>query len=184
MAPKSGATGTVKFRQVLELLVEFFEKRQIDYALIGAFALQAYGYVRATADLDFIARSETRETIVAFLESLGYETIAVAKGFSNHVHPLEKLGRVDFVYVSGETAEEIFSSVRPMAALGEKHLVVVKPEHLIALKVFAMKNDPSRTFREMADLEYLIRLKGIDLEEVRRIFFHYGMEKRYEQLAS
>lgn len=110
--------------------------------MIGPFALQAYGYVRATADLDLVAGSKSREEIVSCLESLGYETMAVSKGFSNHMGPLGRLGRVDFVYGSGETAEEIFSSVRPMAAFGGKDLPVVKPEHLIALKVFAMKNDP------------------------------------------
>lgn len=38
--------------------------------------------------------------------------------------------------------------------------------------------------REMADLEYLIRMEGIDLEEVKRIFSHYGLEERFEQLVS
>ncbi|MGQ9485070.1 MAG: hypothetical protein ACUVSA_08875 [Desulfosoma sp.] len=174
----------MKFCQILELLVSFFEKHRMDYALIGAFALHAYGYVRATADLDVLVRSEAQGSLIAFLESLGYETIAVSNGFSNHVHPLQGLGRVDFVYVSGETADEIFSSVQNRVALGKKDLPVVKPEHLIALKVFAMKNDPSRTFREMADVEYLMRLDGVNLEEVRRIFVHYGLEERYEQLMS
>lgn len=174
----------MKFRRTLELLVSFFEKHRMDYALIGAFALHAYGYVRATADLDVLVRSEAQKALISFLESLGYETLAVSQGFSNHVHPLEGLGRVDFVYVSGKTADEIFSSIQYRVALGKRDLPVVKPEHLIALKVFAMKNDPSRTFREMADLEYLMRLDGIDLEEVRRIFAHYGLEERYEQLMA
>ncbi|ROQ93520.1 hypothetical protein [Desulfosoma caldarium] len=43
---------------------------------------------------------------------------------------------MDFVNVGPEAAEEIFSTVRRMAAFGRKDLPVVKPEHLIALKVF------------------------------------------------
>jgi hypothetical protein len=35
---------------------------------------------------------------------------------------------------------------------------VVRPEHLIALKIFAMKNDPERTFREIADIQELLNL--------------------------
>ncbi|ROQ93519.1 hypothetical protein EDC27_1542 [Desulfosoma caldarium] len=38
-ASKGEAIDTVKFRQIHELLVEFFDKRGMDYALIGAFAL-------------------------------------------------------------------------------------------------------------------------------------------------
>jgi len=174
----------MKFRKTVQLLVSFFEKERIDYALIGAFALQAYGYVRATGDLDFIVRREDQEKVVSFLQSLGYHTLQRSAGFSNHVHPLEGLGRVDFVYGSGETADAIFSAVRRTPLLGRQELPVAKPEHLIALKVFAMKNDPSRLFREMADLEYLVRVDGVDREEVRKIFRQYGMEDRYEQLVS
>ncbi len=37
--------------------VGFFERAGIDYALVGAFALKAYGYSRATEDVDFLVRS-------------------------------------------------------------------------------------------------------------------------------
>ncbi|SHE33470.1 Uncharacterised nucleotidyltransferase [Desulfacinum infernum DSM 9756] len=174
----------MKFRKTVEVLVSFFEEQGIDYALIGAFALHAYGYTRATGDLDFIVRRESREKVVSFLESLGYHTLECSRGFSNHVHPLEGLGRVDFVYVSGETADAIFSAVRRTPLFGRHELPVAKPEHLIALKVFAMKNDPTRLFREMADLEYLVRVDGVNQEEVKKIFRQYGMEDRYEQLVS
>jgi hypothetical protein len=33
--------------------LDFFERERIDYALIGTFALKAYGYTRATQDVDF-----------------------------------------------------------------------------------------------------------------------------------
>jgi len=88
----------VNIKTVLENLIGFFAKEKIDFALIGAFALQAYGYVRATQDIDFVVRCEGQDRIVRFLESLGYETSYRSQGFSNHVRPLAGLGRVDFVY--------------------------------------------------------------------------------------
>ena len=57
-----------------------------------------------------------------------------------------------------------------ISTIGGYSVSVVKAEHLIALKVFAMKNDSERAFREMADLQQLLRLPGIDREEVRGYF--------------
>jgi len=151
--------------------------------LIGAFALKAYGYLRATQDVDFLVRADDQEKIIRYLEALGYETLYRSRGFSNHVHALRALARIDFVYVEGETAETIFSEIRPLLVLEGLSVPVVKAEHLIALKVFAMKNDPERTFREMADLQQLLRLPGLDHKEIRGYFERYGQLDRYHELT-
>lgn len=168
---------------VFQNLVAFFEKEQVAYALIGAFALKAYGYLRATQDVDFLVPSRDQEKIIRYLEALGYETVYRSKGFSNHVHTLPALARIDFVYVEGETAERMFSETRPLLILEGLTIPVVKAEHLIALKVFAMKNDPERTFREMADLQQLLRLPGINHREVREYFERCGQLEKYEELT-
>ncbi len=177
----------MNIRTVLENLIGFFAKEEIDFALIGAFALQAYGYVRATQDIDFAVMGKGQERVVRFLESLGYETLYRSKGFSNHVHPLASLGRVDFVYVEGETAGELFSGSKPIQIFEGLSVPVVRPEHLIALKIFAMKNDPERSFREMADIRQLLSLtsrpggRAVDIDEVKGYFEKYGqLEKFYE----
>jgi hypothetical protein len=47
---------------------------------------------------------------------------------------------------------------------------VVKPEHIVALKVFAMKNNPERALREMADIKELLRFNEINMKEVQEYF--------------
>jgi len=173
----------MKFKEIFQLLVEFFEREGIDYALIGAFALKAYGYMRATQDIDFIVRHEDRTKIVANLESLGFETSYSSTGYSNHVHPLSGLGRIDFVYVRGDTAESIFKETRRLLVLGNLTMPVVKAEHIVALKAFAMKNDPDRALKEMADINELLSLPGIDLHEVRKYFEKYGQIERYHDIV-
>ena len=169
--------------KVIENLSSFFRREGIDFALIGAFALSAYGYVRATRDVDFVVRGKDQQKIVGFLESLGYETLHRSTGFSNHLHPLVNLGRIDFVYVDDNTAEILFTGAKRLPVLEELSIPVLRVEHLIALKVFAMKNDPRRTFREMADIEQLMRVEGIDREEVRRYFKRYGQQERFDELT-
>ena len=173
----------MNLKRVIENLVRFFSQEEIDFAIIGAFALHAYGYVRATQDVDFVARGNEQQKIIRFLETLGYETLHRSKGFSNHLHPLAALGRIDFVYVAGETANLIFAGTRPLLLLENLTLPVVKPEHLIALKIYAMKNDPQRTFREMADIQQLLRLPGIDEDEVRGYFEKYEQTEKLNELT-
>jgi hypothetical protein len=173
----------LNIKTIFRSLIDFFKQAEIDYAVVGAFALKAYGYLRATQDVDFLVRGSYQNRIIAFLESLGYETIYRSAGYSNHVHPLANLGRLDFIYVEGETADIILSDAKPLLVLDDISVPVVKAEHLIALKVFAMKNDPERSFREMADLQYLIKLPGLDLEEIRGYFEKYGQTEKYDELT-
>jgi len=173
----------VNIKTIFRSLIGFFKQAEIDYALVGAFALKAYGYLRATQDVDFLVRGAHQSRIIAYLESLGYETIYRSAGYSNHAHPLVNLGRIDFIYVEGKTADIILSETRPLLVLDDISVPVVRAEHLIALKVFAMKNDPERSFREMADIQCLLKLPGLDLEEIRGYFEKYGQIEKYDELT-
>jgi len=37
----------------------------------------------------------------------------------------------------------------------------------VALKLFAIKNNPKRALREMADIEYLVNMPGVDVKEMK-----------------
>lgn len=61
---------------------------------------------------------------------------------------------------------------------------VPRPEHLVAMKVVAMKNDPTRTFQDMADIRFLAGLQGVDREEIRSQFEKHGLLERYRELEA
>jgi hypothetical protein len=172
----------VDFRRVLGALVAFFERERIPYAVVGAFGLAAYGRARATADLDVATDAGAQARLVAFLESLGYETLHVSEGYSNHLHRDPALGRVDAIYVGGDTATRLFDGCRPLLRLGERAMPVPRPEHLAAMKIHAMKNDPSRTLQELADIRYLLAVPGVDEDEVRAYFERAGLHDRFDAL--
>ncbi|MGM0453795.1 MAG: nucleotidyl transferase AbiEii/AbiGii toxin family protein [Thermodesulfobacteriota bacterium] len=165
-----------------KILTEFFEAQHFDYALIGAYALYAYGYTRATRDVDFITRLEYQDKIVQYLESLGFETLNVSEGFSNHLLSVGSV-RVDLVYVSDETADIIFHSVKKMGVFQDINLPVVSGEHLLALKLFAIQNDPHRKFKELADIKELLRLIDLDKETIRNYFKKYQLENYYNEIV-
>jgi hypothetical protein len=172
----------VDFAKVVDLVSAFFERERLPFAVIGAFGLHAYGLTRATTDLDFVTDSVAQPRLVAFLEDNGYETLYVSPGYSNHLHRDTDFGRVDFVYVSGETASRLFrESVRSIPIAGHK-LPVPRAEHLAAMKVHAMKNDSSRRHQELADIRFLLNLPDVDREEIRGYFEASGLGNLYDEL--
>ena len=124
------------FAKVLGTLASFFGREGYRYAAVGAFGLHAYGLARATLDLDLATESAAQPKLVAFLESLGYETLYRSAGYSTHVHALPDLGRLDFVYVDSETGRLLFrggatlqlGEQRPVADLAGDGGYPVPPE--------------------------------------------------------
>ncbi len=170
------------FAKVADAITGFLEREGSPFALAGAFALHAYGLSRATCDIDFVTDSAVRDRLVAFLESLGYETLHASSGYSNHLHPDPAWGRVDFIYVSGETARLLFAARGATLRFGRHEMPVPRAEHLAAMKVHAMKNDPGRALQEMADIRFLLKLPGIDEEEVRGYFEKAGLREQYDEI--
>jgi hypothetical protein len=151
--------------------------------MIGGAALAAYGLMRTTLDLDLVVEARGQDELIAFLDSLGFVTLHRSTGYSNHAHPDPMWGRLDFVYVDEATGDELFAACRQGGAPGGLEVPLPKPEHLAALKVLAMKNDPGRTFQEMADIRYLLQLPRVDRREVESYFRRHGLQERFDDLA-
>lgn len=45
-----------------------------------------------------------------------------------------------------------------------------------------MRNDPSRALQEMADIQRLLELSGVNEEEVRRYFERYGLQEAFDEI--
>jgi len=172
------------FAGVLELVGGFLDSRGYCWAVIGGLAMATYGIPRTTMDVDLVVGKEAQRDLVTFLEAEGYETLHCSDGYSNHLHANPEKGRLDVVYVSGETERRIFEQSRVVEVVGGKPLHVPRPEHLAAMKVFAMKNDPSRTFSELADIQFLLQLPGVDRQEIRAYFEKHGLGERYEEIET
>jgi hypothetical protein len=108
-------------------------------------------------------------------------TLHRSEGYSNHLHPDPILGRLDVIYVDAGTREKILANARQATVAGMR-LAVPKPEHLAAMKVHAMKNDPSRVFQDMADIQFLMKLPGVDRNEIREYFLNSGQSERFHEI--
>lgn len=170
------------FARVYGTLASFLEERGARVAVIGGLGLHAHGVTRATVDLDLVAEWTVQDALVPFLEGQGYETLYRSIGYSNHVHTVDGLGRVDIVYVDSDTARTLFAGCAPRLELGSRTALVPRAEHLAAMKVQSMKNDRSRELQDLADIQALIRIPGVDAAEVRGYFERAGLGDRYDAI--
>lgn len=120
--------------------------------------------------------------LLRFLAELGYEQLHASAGFSNHLHPDLAWGRLDFIYLDGHTADVLFARAARARPVGDVEVLVPSPEHLAAMKVQAIRNDPARRFKDLADIQFLLGLPGVDEAEIRGYFESQGLLKEFDEL--
>ena len=170
------------FSATLAALKTFFETQAARYALIGGHALAALGKPRATLDLDLIVEATLQPALIGFLEEMGYRTLYRSAGYSNHLHAEPRFGRLDFVYVQASTADDLFDGCRAIAGPGGIEVPVPRPEHLIAMKLHAMNNDPRRRLQDLADIRSLMTLPQVDRSLVRSYFEKRNQLEEFDAL--
>lgn len=162
-------------------MTELSQRKQFRFALAGAYAVNAYGLGRFTNDLDLLAPQSAQAELVALFESKGFETLNRSEGFSNHLHAHAELGRVDIIYVNDATAAKLFPSCR-RAVMAGVDVAVPRAEHLIAMKLQAIRSNPARLHKDMVDVRHLLHTPGLDRELARTYFEQYGFMNEWEEL--
>lgn len=172
----------MQFDVVLRTFSDFFERENIRYALVGGLAVYIWGlHSRSTHDVDFALDLSSREKVVEFAESSGYETLYVSDGYSNHLASDSQLGRVDLMYLTAKTADVVFTTAEHRR-FGELELPVARPELLAAMKATAMKSRPARVLIDAADVQHLLSVPGVDREQIRNYFAEQGLLELFDAI--
>lgn len=158
------------FAAALRRLGDHLDAADVRWAVIGGLALAVRGAGRLTHDLDIVTERRAQDGLIAFLESLGYETLHASEGYSNHAHSDPGLGRIDVVYVDDDTSRKLFAEASEEEIFPGLNAHVPRAEHLIAMKVLAARNDPTRRLQELADIVDLMRACGVAPSDVRHYF--------------
>ena len=165
----------MEFERVLRTFIGFFDREEIRYVVIGGLAVHAYGRLRPTKDADFGVDLENQRRVIAFAESLGYETLHDSRAFSNHAHSDPALGRVDFMYFDEATAAKVFAHASEKPLIGGVTAHVASPGHLAMMKALSMKNFPQRALYEGDDVRVLLQAPDVNVEEVREYYERHGL---------
>ena len=128
--------------RLLTLLRPVLERYGVRWMLAGGFAMAAWGSARSTFDLDLVMGEESRTQVLGALVVEGFEIIFDSEGFTNLLHSEPALGRLDVLWVEGSTRERLFAAAVEKNGPDGQPILVPAPEHLVAMKVKAIKNKP------------------------------------------
>jgi len=161
--------GESKVQRARNKVARLLEEDGIPYALIGAMALNAYGYERVTVDVDLLL---TREGLASFKKAhlgLGYvEKFSGSKGFRD----TENNVTIDVV-LSGEYPGDglpkpvMFPDPADAAVRGERVALLPLPR-LIELKLASGMTAPHR-LKDLADVIEVIRILKLPPEMVEEL---------------
>jgi hypothetical protein len=161
------------------------QRRNLQFLVIGGLAVNLHGYPRDTADLDLLVRKDARDEWMKLFSGLGYTLLKEKEAFAQLDPPKAGAWPVDLMRVQEQTFRGIFNHGLRVEIYGER-LLIPALEHLIALKLHALKHSHAGRFlKDYLDVENLVRANNVSLaaENVRQLFLKYGTLELYEQLS-
>ncbi len=161
-------------KSVFELLAQVPE-----LLLIGGHALQAHGVVRQTLDIDCLVPDGQGTSLEEILRSAGFAQLARTENFSRFRHG--RLGHVDILLVDPPTFRQLSHQGRPYE-VGGNILHVPSLDHFIALKLHAIKNDPTRELRDLDDIVQLMKVNSISRADLEQLCMRFGSAGIWDKL--
>lgn len=161
------------FALVFKFIIEALKRENIDFALIGGFALQTVGVTRTTKDIDLLILSKDNIKIKDILLRSGYELIHESEDILNFVSKKSELGRIDFLLAHRKyTLAMLERAEKQDLFSGEFKVKTLKADDLVGLKVQSSSNDPQRKLQDMADIKEIIRenYDKIDMGLIKEYF--------------
>jgi len=118
--------------------------------------MQAYGVVRQTLDVDCVAAEQGSLILARALKESGYEVCEQTPVFVRYRHDSPWLMDVDVLLVDASTYEGLLLDSRPWRA-GTSTWRVPSLPHLVAMKLHAIRQNPARLGRDLADIISLLQ---------------------------
>jgi len=153
--------------------------------IIGGLAVNYYGYSRETGDLDILASKADKDQWLKMFAGLDYTIYQDGGNFIQLSQPENNAWPVDLMLVEEKTFSPIFHAGQNADLYGIK-TTVPSLEHLLALKLHALKNTRANRFlKDYLDVENLVRINKVDIrsKNIRELFSKYGTIDLYEKLS-
>jgi hypothetical protein len=165
--------GEGKLHGALGSLCSDLERRGIDYMIIGAVALMAYGYPRFTEDIDLVMTAEGLEKFHRELVGLGYAP--AFQGARKRLRATQSNVPVEII-VAGEypgdgKPKPVSFPVPAEASVEIDGVRFATLEKLIELKLASGMTAPDR-LKDLADVQELIKLRALDASFAERLHIY------------
>jgi len=164
---------------VIHLITEEFGKAKLRTILVGGFAVNFYGVSRQTADIDFLLCEADAPAAGEILLRAGYREQHRQETFARWHSVDIMLMDVDFLFVESSTFETVWSE-GSNTEVGGYSLRVPSLDHLIAMKLHALKHNPvARGQKDLMDIVSLAQHNQLDMrsERYRSLCLRFGTEE-------
>ena len=145
------------FTEDMKELIEAFENHEVQYVLVGGYAVNFYGYVRSTQDIDFLVMPslENAQNLMKALSDFGFGGAGIPQEYFEREGTAVHLGvepnRIDLLTsLKGITNVTIFENVERVE-FGGVLLNMIAYDDLLAAKRHSERP------RDLADVDELQR---------------------------
>lgn len=162
-------------------------KNSLPYVLIGGHAVNSYGFSRQTGDLDVMAKIDDKPAWRKFFISLGYQIFHETDAFLQLSPSASLVWPVDIMFVDKATIEGVLAESCQAEIEPGKAYPVPSPQHLIAMKLHAMKEAGKiRDLKDIADIIELLRHinSNPNDEDIKELCLKYGGQAVYEKIRT
>ena len=176
----------MNFLSTFESVIKEFQKQNIDFAVIGGLALQQFGVMRSTNDIDFLVLISDKDKVKKLMDNLNYELKHESVDVLNFFNKHSSFDRIDFLIAHRKYSLAMLERAVIKEVIGGKFSVkFLKAEDQIGLKVQSSKNDSARYHQDMADIKALINANynKLDMALVKEYFSLFNRELELENLT-
>ena len=146
----------------LTKIIRRLDELGIDYAVIGAVALNQYGYRRFTEDIDLLLTKDGLERFHREMVGLGYRP--AFEGSQRQFRSTDENVRVEIITAGEYPGDGRVKAVRfpnPSEAISEiDGIKTITLEKLVELKLASGMSAPHR-LKDLADVQELIKVKAL-----------------------
>lgn len=171
-------------REVFSFVAKELSNQHIPCILVGGLAVSAYRPARNTSDIDFLIDQSYIETVIKLIEKLGYTPFQKNENFVR----LEVKGStspyVDFLLVDKDTFDKMWQEGKKCAMEGLE-IMIPSINHLISMKLHAMKNNKRRELKDLLDVLEIVKQNNINIKSVefKNLCLKYGTEDLYNKIC-
>jgi hypothetical protein len=148
----------------LEAIARIAGESNLEFIVCGGYAVNAYQIMRKTGDIDLVVRERQAPTWRTALGSLGYNVFHETGAFLQ-LKPNELTSwPIDLVVVDDSTFDAMKQAATPFR-FGHVDCLIPSVDHLIAMKLHAIRSSPDRRMRQDAlDILDLAERSDMDLD--------------------
>ena len=148
------------FSDDMEDLVRLMENHHVRYALVGGFAVNYYGYVRTTQDIDFLIypSEDNAQKMMAALTEFGFGGAGIPQEYfakeGTAIHIGVEPNRIDFLtHLQGADNDTVFDNLKEVMIEGVI-MKIISYEDLLRVK------KASGRLKDQADAEELEKVNN------------------------